>query len=61
MTNAQQIIAERGGPAKVARALDIPYTTVASWPYAKGGIPPWRIDAVLSLPTVAALTPDKAA
>ena len=44
MTDIQKIEA-LGGPAKAARALGVPLTTVDSWKR-KGVIPAWRVSAV---------------
>jgi hypothetical protein len=48
MLTASQIIARLGSPAAVAKALNVPLTTVASWG-AANFIPEWRQPALLQL------------
>ncbi|QVJ07664.1 helix-turn-helix domain-containing protein [Sphingopyxis sp. BSN-002] len=50
MTEASQIIADKGGTVKVAAALDLTPSTVSSWKKAKGGIPRWWLPHVQALP-----------
>lgn len=57
MTQAAQIIADKGGTVKVATALDLRPSTVSSWKKAKGGIPRWWLPHVDALPDVAPDTP----
>ncbi len=45
MMTAIQMIEQLGGPAKAARKLDIPFTTVDTWKR-KNAIPVWRLPAV---------------
>lgn len=52
MTEAAQIIEDKGGTVKVATALDLRPSTVSSWKKAKGGIPRWWFPHVDALPNV---------
>lgn len=49
MMTAEQIIDALGGTVEVAKAIKAPPSTVSSWKGAKGGIPHWRMPAILRL------------
>lgn len=49
MKTAKQIVNDLGGTVKVARALNLPVSTVSSWKNAKRGIPAWRMEKLMKL------------
>lgn len=46
--DAKTFIESLGGPTKVAAALDVPFTTVATWSQ-KNKIPHWRMSSLAEL------------